>query len=389
MKERFWRWRRGGRTGRVLSAYLAVVLLTAIIGPGLVVHAADGDPSAVVAPVSPPEQVVSTTEEPPVGGNAVAEAPESVGGVETSVVLEVTPEAETPSVTSDHGPLKENDYVIELPIIELPIIELPIIELPIIELPIIELPETGDLVVRKFEDLDEDGIRDEGEPMLGGWEFTAYDTYGEVLATGVTDSNGWLSFTGLPVGEVTVVETLTDGWMNTTPLSQSTMVVAGQVATLRFGNVAMVAVPEIGTLLVHKFLDVNENGVHDAGEAKLSGWTFTVRDSEGVVVANGSTDSEGMLRLELLAGTYTVTETLPSGWRSTTGVARSFIIAGGLTTHVLFGNVEEPALPFTEVPRAFEEFLPFTGGDYALLFGAAMMTGLAGLALRRKPLDRA
>ncbi|MHB1322942.1 MAG: MSCRAMM family protein [Coriobacteriia bacterium] len=368
MKERFWRWRRGGRTGRALSAYLAVVLLTAIIGPGLVVHAADGDSSAVVAPVSPPEQVVTTTEEPPVEGNAVAEAPESVGGVETSVVLEVTPEAEAPSVTSDHGPLKENDYPIELPIIE--------------------LPETGDLVVRKFEDLDEDGIRDEGEPMLGGWEFTACDMYGEVLATGVTDSNGWLRFTGLPVGEVTVVERLTDGWMNTTPLSQSTMVVAGQVATLRFGNVACVQTPETGTLMVHKFLDGNENGVLDSGEAKLSGWTFTVRDSEGVVVASGSTGSEGMLRLELLAGTYTVTETLPSGWRSTTGVARSFIIAGGLTTHVLFGNVEEPALPFTEVPRAFEEFLPFTGGDYALLFGAAMMTGLAGLALRRKPLDR-
>lgn len=251
-----------------------------------------------------------------------------------------------------------------------------------------EAPETGDLVVRKFEDLDEDGTWDEGEPLLEGWDFTVYDAQDVQIGTGTTDANGWIMWEGLPEGEVTVVETLETGWVNTTPISQTTTIVGGETAFLFFGNVAEVLAPETGNVLIHKFLDDNENGVLDTGEQFLSGWSFVVRDGAGAVVATGSTNTAGELAFELPVGAYTVTETLAAGWTNTTALTQNFTVVAGQTAHVFFGNAES-FLPFTPSPTPTatpsEPFLPFTGGEYGALIAAALGFGLAGAALRRRP----
>lgn len=250
----------------------------------------------------------------------------------------------------------------------------------------LEEPETGALVVRKFEDVDEDGLWDEGEPLLGGWDFTVYDDQDVQIGSGTTDANGWLMWEGLPEGEVTVVETLEPGWMNTTPLSQSTMIVGGETSFLYFGNVPEVLVPEVGNVVIHKYLDDNENGMLDVGEQFLPGWAFVVRDGSGTIVATGSTNMVGEVAFELPVGAYTVTETLTAGWTNTTALTQSFTIVVGQTQHVYFGNAES-FLPFT--PRVDttpgEPFLPFTGGEYLALVTAALASSLAGVALRRRP----
>ncbi len=78
----------------------------------------------------------------------------------------------------------------------------------------------GSIKVVKFNDLDENGEQDNGEPFLTGWEFTLSDNDG-VVATGDTDSDGCVTFSGLPLGSYEICETLQNGWTNSTPLCQT------------------------------------------------------------------------------------------------------------------------------------------------------------------------
>lgn len=260
--------------------------------------------------------------------------------------------------------------------------------------PCVEAPETGDLVIRKFEDLDEDATWDEGEPVLGGFSFTVRDARDAVVGTGTTDENGWLMFEGLAEGAITVIETPAIGWRNTTPLARRGAIEAGTTLSFRFGNVRAVAVPETGVVRIHKFRDGNANAARDAGEPLLPGWSFVVRDSSGAIVAAGVTGGEGMLVFELPAGGYTVTETIASGWTNTTALTQNLTIVAGQATNLFFGNAE-PFLPFTPAPKPVatpgpavipaEPFLPFTGGEYLALLAAAAAASAAGAALRRGP----
>ncbi len=227
----------------------------------------------------------------------------------------------------------------------------------------VEIPDEpeGDLVVHKFHDLDEDGVFDEGEPMLEGWEFTLeHDapqvffrvpsmTLFEVVGSGMTDADGHLHFGALVPGEYTVTETLQEGWTNTTPLSQDVTVVDGQTAHLWFGNVE-IPEPE-GDLIVYKFEDLDEDGIHDEGEPMLEGWEFTLTAGEATV-DSGLTDENGELVFsELALGEYTVTETLQEGWTNTTPLAQVATVVEEPTAELWFGNVEE-FLPFTELDLA-------------------------------------
>ncbi|MEA5075143.1 MAG: SdrD B-like domain-containing protein [Coriobacteriia bacterium] len=227
----------------------------------------------------------------------------------------------------------------------------------------VEIPDEpeGDLAVHKFHDLDEDGVFDEGEPMLEGWEFTLeHDapqvffrvpsmTLFEVVGSGMTDADGHLHFGALVPGEYTVTETLQEGWTNTTPLSQDVTVVDGPTAHLWFGNVE-IPEPE-GDLIVYKFEDLDEDGIHDEGEPMLEGWEFTLTAGEATV-DSGLTDENGELVFsELALGEYTVTETLQEGWTNTTPLAQVATVVEEPTAELWFGNVEE-FLPFTELDLA-------------------------------------
>lgn len=100
----------------------------------------------------------------------------------------------------------------------------------------------GQVVVFKFNDLNQNGVQDEGEEGLPGWSFTVSDD-GQAVASGVTDGSGYLVFE-LSVGIYDVCETLAPGWMNTTPLCQPVEVVEGGEVVLAFGNYALPQEPE-------------------------------------------------------------------------------------------------------------------------------------------------
>ena len=66
----------------------------------------------------------------------------------------------------------------------------------------------GEICGVKFNDLNGNGKKDDGEPGLAGWTITL--TPGG--ATMVTDADGHYCFSGLFTGDYTLTETLQDGW---------------------------------------------------------------------------------------------------------------------------------------------------------------------------------
>ncbi|MEZ6127296.1 MAG: Calx-beta domain-containing protein [Planctomycetaceae bacterium] len=106
--------------------------------------------------------------------------------------------------------------------------------------------------------------------------------------------------------------------------ARAVTVAAGQtVAGIDFGNIPS------GLIQGRKWHDINADGVHDAVEPWLSGWTMTLTDSQGNVVGtavtgdldlnqDGSIDpatETGWYRFSsLLPGTYSVSEESRQGW---------------------------------------------------------------------------
>ena len=267
-------------------------------------------------------------------------------------------------------------------------------------IPTIEEPEEGDLIVYKFEDLNENGLFDEGEPMLEDWEFTL--SVGDAdLDSGLTDANGELLFGGLEPGEYTVTETLQDGWTNTTPLSQDVTVVDGQTASLWFGNIEEFLPFTELDLAITKLANKAEA---DPGElitytltywntGELVAYNFTITDDFDeryvtVVDAAGGTVADGKITWALAGplamedGKQTITYTvrvksaMPDG---VTNVDNVVVIDHPLDSDPTNNTDDERV-----VVRVVEEepFLPFTGGEYALLIAIAAGAATLGTVLR-------
>ncbi len=133
---------------------------------------------------------------------------------------------------------------------------------------------------------------------------------------------------------------------------------------VRFDDVALTGTAIVtpppavtGSISGMKFGDANANGVQDNGEAGLSGWTITL---SGPASASAVTNAGGNYSFASLAdGTYTVCETMQSGWSQTFpasgaactgGFGYSVTISGGNTVSgENFGNVQHGHLIVTKV----------------------------------------
>lgn len=100
-------------------------------------------------------------------------------------------------------------------------------------------PAKGGIKVLKFEDINHNAQRDEGEPLIPGFKFKVDST------TKVTDQNGIALFSDLVAGNYTVTEIEFDKnvWIPTTGESQQAVVKAGEIVVLMFGNQKIVPPP--------------------------------------------------------------------------------------------------------------------------------------------------
>ncbi len=220
----------------------------------------------------------------------------------------------------------------------------------------------------KFEDEDGNGSNaaDPNDQQLVGWTIEAYadgDANGTLsageagaapAASAVTDSNGAYTLTLDPGKYVICEQRLNTTWFQSAPSNTKCDLVVGaakggHAVTVTsgssdpgkdFGNFRQ------GTVSGLKFEDKNANGVKDAGDGGLDGWTIYVDYN-----ANSTKDSGEPSAVTSGGGTYTISGVDPGSWKlrevAQSGWTCSYpspcshainVISGGSVTGKEFGN---------------------------------------------------
>jgi|GEM_PF-850846 len=162
-----------------------------------------------------------------------------------------------------------------------------------------------------WRDRDRDGVIDPGESGIGGVTITLLDASNSVVGTTTTAADGTYSFGQLAGGSYTVVETQPNGFGSSTPNSVASTIAPGGLNTVNFGETT-------GSLSGTVFRDDNFDGALNGSDGGLSGVTvrLTGTDVNGNSVnqtITTATDGTYVFN-DLVAGTYTITETQPAGF---------------------------------------------------------------------------
>ncbi|WP_347250248.1 SdrD B-like domain-containing protein, partial [Zoogloea sp.] len=188
----------------------------------------------------------------------------------------------------------------------------------------------GDTV---WEDVNGNGLQDAGEIGIGGVTVQLRDPQGNLVQTTTTDAAGKYSFTVNP-GSYFVTVVAPAGYAPTEPdvgaddaidsdvngAGQSAIVTVAANETNNSIDAGLYRTAEIGNRV---WLDVNGNGIQDAGEAGVQGVQVRLLDANGNAVDGPiATDANGnYLFSGLKPGTYSLAfdeATLPAGYRFTT-----------------------------------------------------------------------
>jgi hypothetical protein len=178
----------------------------------------------------------------------------------------------------------------------------------------------------KFVDTNGNGAKDTGEPGLSGVTIHLFGTDGlgnAVHLHDTTNAQGNYSIVA-PPGSYTVCETIPSGYTQSFPatgadcsghgggVGYSITLASGDSDTGNdFGNFQNAT--KSGT----KFVDTNGNGAKDTGEPGLSGVTIHLFGTDGrgnAVHVHATTNGSGAYTFSVAPGSYTVCETVPSGY---------------------------------------------------------------------------
>ena len=259
----------------------------------------------------------------------------------------------------------------------------------------------------KFNDLNGNGKRDQGEPGLEGWtielESCPFSANSCTTASTTTDANGFYRFAGLDIGEYEVCEVQQSGWVQTKPSNnqcyEAYFEVYNQKKRADFGNF------QLGKVQGVKFNDVNGNGQRDQNEPLLEDWEITLtKDCLARITQvalceppkTTETDSSGAYSFEnLTPGKYKVCETQQTIWAQTypttaDGCHEFEITTSGQMVETDFGNKAKPQVLGDQDEKQAPQVLAVTGSSHtaqALLTGLTILGTLAALhflTIRRK-----
>ncbi|MFA6609153.1 MAG: SdrD B-like domain-containing protein, partial [Candidatus Paceibacterota bacterium] len=175
------------------------------------------------------------------------------------------------------------------------------------------IPQTGSICGSKFNDLNGNGRRDEGEPGIGDWTILLGGGVTEIKVT--TDKNGDFCFENLNPGEYKLGEENRVGWLQMKPAgSYNVTLAAGQnLIGQDFGHMLDSRPASICGI---KFNDLNGDGHQDLNEPGLPNWTINLTGSATITAV---TDGKGNYCFTgLKPGTYTVSEVNQALWHQTT-----------------------------------------------------------------------
>jgi hypothetical protein len=185
-----------------------------------------------------------------------------------------------------------------------------------------ETPCTGSIGNFLWHDTNRNGIQDAGEPGIDDVTVILKDGDGNQIGTTVTGPNGFYQFTGLCAGHYTVEvdgTTLPAGFTPTTPNAPGSTT-ANDSSTSPVGVVLPTDTstddtvdlgfqsPCAGAIGDRIWLDLNGNGIQDAGEPGIQGAkVFLTLKNSNAVLQSTTTDTDGLYKFTgLCAGDYTV-----------------------------------------------------------------------------------
>lgn len=216
----------------------------------------------------------------------------------------------------------------------------------------------GSILGYKYEDLDADGVLEDGEPPFAGItiELWRHDEAVEVsaatalqllldgawykVAETVTAADGSYFFDDLAYGEYVVKEVLPEGVFASGPLE-----IAASVGNIQD---VIVEIPflnyRLGEVVAHKWLDVNGDGIREEGEPPLEGVKMVLSGGEEFE-AEAVTDADGeAVFAGLRPGAYLIRESVPDGFYATGPVEVGVILASGERREADFLNTEYGAV---------------------------------------------
>ncbi|MEE4356364.1 MAG: SdrD B-like domain-containing protein, partial [Desulfococcaceae bacterium] len=220
------------------------------------------------------------------------------------------------------------------------------------------IADFGDMVIGTisgmvYNDTDGDGVPEAGEDGIGGVTVTLTDAAGTVVATATTNPDGTYTFEDIPDGSYTVVENNPSGSSGTSSNTVPVNISNGASATADFGS--------LGNNLISGivFTDIDGDGASEAGESGIGGVTVHLTDAvSGEIIASALTFPDGTYTFENLPdGLYTVTETDPAGYASTSPNSVSVEISGGVPATANFGDLPSNSVSgivFTDIDGSGE-----------------------------------
>lgn len=200
----------------------------------------------------------------------------------------------------------------------------------------------GQIIAFKYYDVNQNGVYDEGDYELQGWQICLDGN------CQLTDEMGFVDFGCLSPDEYTVCETPQGGWVNSEPNGDTSCytitIDANEQVRLHFGNYE--ADPPLAYIRAGKYYDYNRNGVCDDPNCPLNDWEICLdgdckTTSDICILCGGCTDY-----WEVTPGTYMLCEMTKDGWdNSDPGVAppcKGVTVEVGEFLCVPFGNWEPP-----------------------------------------------
>ncbi|MDD4161655.1 MAG: SdrD B-like domain-containing protein, partial [Methanothrix sp.] len=190
-----------------------------------------------------------------------------------------------------------------------------------------------------FLDRNGNGARDADETGQVDWSIQISQD-GKVINATTTGQDGSYAFKNLAPGKYTVSEVASEGWTISLPQegSYSVDLLNADVTGKDFGNRGDLSISG------QKYYDINGNGVQDADEPGIPGGEVSLVES-GKTVANTTTDDNGMYSFKnILPGTYTINDPVPSGLILTTSSSVIVTVKTNVVVNANFGLVGSYAI---------------------------------------------